>query len=100
MIRLTEQGRLRWSAAFRIVGGTLGSYALTSLFTIALSLLLATLGMDRVEAVTTATLASFAIFAGLSMAVFHARSTRQAWGWLFGLAAPLGLLSWLVMPGA
>jgi hypothetical protein len=100
LIRLTQQARGRWSVAFRVIAGTLGAYVLTSLATVALSLGLAAFGMDRVEAVTSATLASFAIFAGVAMAAFHARSAARAWGWLFGLAAPLGLLSWLLMPGA
>lgn len=100
MIRWTQRVRVRWLVALRVVAGTLGAYALTSLATVALSLLLARIGMDRVEAVTAATLASFAIFAGVAIAAFHARSAVRAWGWLFGLAVPLGLLSWLLMPGA
>lgn len=98
MIRLTEQARGRWAVALRVSAGTLGAYGLTSVVTVALSLLLARIGMDRVEAVMAATLASFAIFAGVAMAAFHARSSARAWGWLFGLAVPLGLLSWLLMP--
>lgn len=100
MIRLTEQARGRWSVAFRVVAGTLGAYGLTSLVTVALSLLLARMGINRVEAVIAATLPSFAIFAVIAMAAFHARNAARAWGWLFGLAAPLGVLSWLLMPGA
>lgn len=99
MIRLNEQVRRHWSVVSRIVAGTLGAYALTSLVTVVLSLLLALLGMDRVEAVTAVTLASFAVFAGLAMTVFHTRSAARAWAWLFCLSAPLGLLSWLLMPG-
>ncbi|MFT3964630.1 MAG: hypothetical protein QM690_01955 [Sphingobium sp.] len=100
MIRLTQQARGHWSVAFRIVAGTFGAYALTSLATVAVSLLLARIGMGRVEAVTAATLASFAIFAGVAMAAFHARSAARAWGWLSGMAVLFGLLSWLLMPGA
>ena len=100
MIRLTQQARGHWSVAFRIVAGAFGAYTLTSLVTVALSLLLARIGMGPVEAVTAATLASFAIFAGVAMAAFHARSAARAWGWLFGIVAPLGLLSWLLMLGA
>jgi hypothetical protein len=99
MIRLTEQARGRWSAALRIVAGTLGAYSLTSLATIALSLLLARIGMDLVEAVTAATLVSFAIFAVIAMAVFHARSVARVWGWLLVLAVPAGL-TLLLLPGA
>jgi hypothetical protein len=100
MIRLTEQAWVRWSATFRIAAGTLGAYALTSLATIALSLLLTRIGMDRVEAVTAATLASFAIFAVVAMATFHARSAARAWGGLLALSVPLALAAWLMLPGA
>jgi hypothetical protein len=79
-------------AIARILAVTLGAYALTSLATVALSLLLARLGMARIEAVTAATLASFAIFAMAAMAAFHARSPARAWGWQALLAAPAGAL--------
>ncbi len=100
MIRLTEQARGRWSVAFRVAAGTLGAYSLTSLATVALSLLLARIGMNRVETVTAATLASFAIFAVIAMAAFHARSAVRAWGWLLALGLPLALAVFLMLPGA
>ncbi|MCG2841297.1 DUF4407 domain-containing protein [Sandaracinobacter sp. RS1-74] len=99
MIRPTEQARGRWSTMFRFVAGTLGAYALTSLVTVALSLLLARLGMDRVEAVYAATLASFAVFAGVAMSAFHARSAARAWGWLLAFGLPLALAVFLMLPG-
>jgi len=99
-MRLTEQTRGRWSIAFRTIAGTLGAYCLTSLVTVALSLLLARIGMDRVEAVTAATLASFAIFAVIIMMAFHARSAARAWGWLLSFAVPTGLAVVLMIPGA
>lgn len=98
MIRVSKSARARWDVTFRVLAGTFGAYALTSLTTVALSLVMATFGMDRVEAVTAATLASFAIFAGIAIAAFHARSAGRAWGWLFALAVPPGLLTWLLMP--
>lgn len=91
--------RARLAVASRVLAGTLGAYGVTSLVTVALSLLMAALGMDRVEAVTAATLASFAIFAAIAIAVFHARNMSRAWGWLAGAALPLALLSWLLLPG-
>lgn len=97
MIRLIHQARGRWSAALRVITGTLGAYGLTSLATVTLSLLLARMGMDRVEAVTAATLASFAIFAVIAISVFHARSALGAWVWMIAVAALMGLLSWLLM---
>ncbi|AUW57579.1 hypothetical protein C1T17_05170 [Sphingobium sp. SCG-1] len=98
MIRLSEQARGRWSAASRTLAGTLGAYAFTSLATVTLSLLLARLGMNRVEAVTAATLASFIIFAVVAMAAFHTRNPDRAWGWLLGLSLPLAIAAFFMMP--
>ncbi len=91
--------KARLSVLSRVVAGTLGAYALTSLVTVALSLLLAAAGMNRVEAVIAATLASFAIFATVAMAVFHARTALRAWGWLVAVALPAGLVVLLARPG-
>ncbi|MGC4252804.1 MAG: hypothetical protein QM605_15385 [Sphingobium sp.] len=99
MIRLDDPARARWGVTFRVLAGTIGAYGLASLATVVLSLVMATLGMDRVEAVYAATIASFAIFAVIAIAVFHTRSARRAWDWLLAFAVPLGLLSWLLMPG-
>lgn len=77
-------------AIARVLAVTLGAYALTSLATVALSLLLARLGIARIEAVTAATLVSFAVFAITAMAAFHARSAARAWGWLALLGACAG----------
>lgn len=79
-------------AIARVLAVTLGAYVLTSLTTAALSLLLARLGVARIEAVTAATLASFAIFAVAAMAASHARSPARALGWQALLAAPAGVL--------
>lgn len=99
MISLRPSARRRWSVLSRILAVTLGAYALTSLVTVALSLLLARIGMDRVEAVTAATLASFAIFALIAMMSFHARSAARAWAWLLSVSVPTGLIVLLLMPG-
>lgn len=88
-ITLSASARHRWSVAFRVIAGTLGTYAVTVLITVAASLLLARAGMNRVEAVTAATLASFAVFAVICIAVFHARSVLRAWLWLVATAAVL-----------
>jgi hypothetical protein len=90
--------RHRLSVAARTLAGTLGAYALTVQVTVAASLLLARIGMDRVEAVTAATLASFAVFAAISMAVFHAHSVARAWLWLVAAALPLALLARVLGP--
>jgi hypothetical protein len=90
--------RYRWSVAARVTAGTFGAYGVTTLATVALSFVLARLGMVRAEAVLTATLASYAGFAAIAMAAFHARSAARAWLWLAGTALPLGLIIWLTTP--
>lgn len=77
----------------RIMAGTLGSYGLTVLLTIAASRILIRLGVNNVEAVTGTTLASFAVFVLASMLAFHARNTVRSWACL--LAS--GLICWLVI---
>jgi len=86
-----EDARRRWLAAARVVAGTLGAYGVTALSTVALSKLLIRLGIAPVEAVTGATLASFALFSVAAMAVFHAHSVARAWFWLAGAAVPLAI---------
>jgi len=45
-------------------------------------------------------LASFLVWAAIIMAVFYAHSATRAWLWVIGSAVPLGIISWLLMPGA
>jgi hypothetical protein len=99
-IAISRQARDRWSVFARSLAGTLGAYGVTALFTAALSLVLARIGVDRVEAVTTATLLSFAVFALIAMAAFHARSAARAWMWLIAIAVPTGLAVLALLPGA
>ncbi|OYX65173.1 MAG: hypothetical protein B7Y88_10785 [Sphingomonadales bacterium 32-64-17] len=96
---MNKQARIRSSVLARSLAGTLGAYGVSSLFTAALSLVLARIGMDRVEAVTAATLLSFAVFALIAMAVFHARSAARAWMWLIAIAVPTGLAVLALLPG-
>ena len=98
-IIIGTQARNRWSVAARSLAGTLGTYGVSSLFTAALALFLARIGMDRVEAVTSATLLSFAVFALIAMNVFHARSATRAWMWLIAIAIPAGLAVVALLPG-
>lgn len=84
--------------AARTLAVTLGAYALTVQVTVVLSFVLAHAGMARVEAVTAATLASFAIFAAISMTVFHMQSVARAWLWLLAATVPLAPLWWLLSP--
>jgi len=94
----TKPGSTRWSIASRVVAGTLGAYALASVITVALSLLLVRLGVNAVEAATGSTIASFAFFAVAAICVFHARSARRAWGWLLLVGMPCGIAA-AVMTG-
>ena len=87
------------STPSRVLAGTLGAYGVTSLVTAALSVVLARLGMGKVEAVTAATLASFLIFAVIAMAVFHARSALRGWAWLTAAALFSGLIWYLSAGG-
>lgn len=82
----------RLSLAARVLAVTLGAYGAASLLAAALSLLLVWVGLSRPEAVMAATLASFAVYALLAIAVFHARSTVRAWVGLLLVAAPASLL--------
>lgn len=79
--------------AARVLAGTLGAYGVTVLATVALSKALIGFGMARVEAVTATTLASFALFAAVAMAVFHAPSVWRTWLWLAATAAPLAIMA-------
>lgn len=90
--------RHRLAVAARTLAGTLGAYGLTAQITVVLSFVLALSGLDRAEAVVAATLASFAVFAVISMAIFHARSVGRAWLWLALAAAPLSFLQWAMSP--
>ncbi|PNU02164.1 hypothetical protein A8V01_09820 [Novosphingobium guangzhouense] len=90
--------RHRRSVTARTLAGTLGAYGVTAQATIVLSFMLALCGMDRAEAVVAATLASFAIFALVSMAVFHTGSASRAWIWLVTASVPLAFLQWVLSP--
>lgn len=76
----------RFSLALRIAAGTLGAYGVTALVTVAASRLLIRCSIDAVEAVTGVALASFALFAAVSMTVFHARSLGRTCAALLALS--------------
>ncbi|KMO41765.1 iron transporter [Methylobacterium tarhaniae] len=84
----------RASVAGRVVLAIGGGYGIAGLATALLSL---TLPMSRAEAVTTATLASFAIMVGIVVVAFAARSLARAAAIVGGLALLLGAALWLVM---
>jgi hypothetical protein len=80
--------------AGRVVLAAAGGYAVAALATALLSLVLP---MPRPEAVTTATLLSFAVMVGIVVVVFAARSLTRAAAIVGGLALVLGAALWLVI---
>jgi hypothetical protein len=96
----TDAARRRWSLASRVLAASVGGYALTSLLTLALPLALASFGINQAQTLLATTTWSFLAYAGIIMAVFHARSAARAWAWLTASALPLGLAVWLLLPGA
>ncbi len=76
----------------RILLAALGGYAVAALTT---GLFALVLPMPRSEAVTTATLLSFALMVAVVVAVFAARSLGRAVILVLGLAAPLAGGLWL-----
>lgn len=78
----------RAAVAGRVVLATGGGYEVAALATALLSLILP---MPRAEAVTTATLASFAIMVGIVVVVFAARSLWRAAAIVGGVALVLGV---------
>jgi hypothetical protein len=88
--------RRRTGLLFRIVAGVGGGYAVAALCTMVLSL---GLPMPRAEAVLTATMASFAIYAGLIIWAFAAHRVLCVWAGMAATAALLGL-ALAVMQGA
>jgi Protein of unknown function (DUF3649) len=92
-VRFVNESTRYWSVVSRVAAAGLGGYALTSLSTIALSLLLAELGVGRAEAVVASIIASFPYYAVIIMAVFCARSATRAWMGLIIASVPPGLVA-------
>ncbi|MGY1489093.1 DUF3649 domain-containing protein [Methylobacillus pratensis] len=93
---MSETARYRLAVASRIVAAVVAGYALASAVSILFALLLP---VSRAEAVLASTMLSFAVYAGIVIWVFHARSATRAW---IGLLVPLAVISlacWLLMPG-
>lgn len=76
----------------RVVLAALGGYAVAALST---GLLALVLPMPRSEAVTTATLLSFAVMVAVVVGVFAVRSLGRAALLVAGLALPLAAGLWL-----
>jgi hypothetical protein len=79
--------RYRLAVAGRLLAAIPANYVLTAIIA---ALLARLLPMPRQEASVAAMLLSFAIFAGIAMAAFHARSGVRLWLWLGGLIVVLG----------
>ena len=72
-------GRYRLAVASRALAAVGGGYSLAAGFTAALSLLLAQ-SMPRVEAVLTATMLAWLVYAMAAGWAFYARTAWGAWG--------------------
>ena len=90
----------RLSLAVRILAAVVGGYAYATLLVLAAAALLPLAGVGRPEALLAATIAAFPIFAGIVMAVFHARSARHAWKWLTLAAIPPAAAALLLLAEA
>jgi hypothetical protein len=82
----------RLSVASRILAAAAGGYALASLMTIAVPLLLPVFGANQAQSLLMTSLLSFPMYAGVVMAVFHARTATRAWIGLVIAAIPLVLV--------
>lgn len=88
--------RYRWMVANRVLAAVLGGYALTSLSTAVLALLMLLADYPANDARFIATMGSFAVYAGVALRVFAARSATRAWVELAIGMVVLGLaLFWL-----
>ena len=99
--RATFRARLRPGAeawrragiAMRLLAGAGGGYALAALFTMVLAI---GLPMPRAEAVLTATMASFAVYAAAIVWAFAAPGVLRAWAGMAAVAALLLLTLFLL----
>jgi hypothetical protein len=87
-----EKGEGRGATALRILAAVPGGYAVASLATACLARLVPG---DRAAATVTATLASFAVLAGVIVLSFSLRSVLRLWLILIAIAAVTGGATWL-----
>ena len=82
--------RYRWMVASRVLAGAVGGYVLASLCTAVLALLLPRVSdTGPASALLTATMLSFAVYAGAVVWVFSTRSALRAWA---GMGLPSAVL--------
>lgn len=87
---LSADARYRWEITFRVLTAIFGGYVLT----ITSGILLAyVLPMSKSDAVTTAMLLSFAIYASAAMWIFSQRSLRKA---VAGIWIPAAIFAALI----
>lgn len=96
----SDRASYRWSVASRTLAGVGGGYAVTSLFNLALPLMLGAAGVNAPQALLATTMSSFLLYAAIILAVFQARSATRAWAWLIGAALPLAAAALLLWPEA
>lgn len=89
MIAKSDSTRYRFAVFARVTAAIPLNYLLTAIVT---ALLARHLPIGRHEASVAALLTSFAIFAGIAMAIFYARSTVRMWLWMSGLTIAFGAL--------
>lgn len=77
-----------WPMLSRIVAALLGGYVFTYAFTAALARLLP---LDKVDALISASLLSFAVYTGAILWAFASRSATRAWAGL-ALGLPLAVI--------
>jgi hypothetical protein len=100
ILTASDAARRRWSIAARVFAATFGGYAVTSLLTLTVPLVLGMFGVSQAQALLAVTTASFPVYAVIVMAVFHARSAMHAWALLATTASVFGFVVWLLMPRA
>lgn len=98
-MRRTRTSAWRRSVVSRTLAAVFGGYALTSLITVAVTLLLGAIGTSRPQTLLAMTMVSFPVHATIVMGVFHAGSATRAWAWLVATSLPLALIVWLLLPG-
>ena len=79
-LAVEDTARYRWMVASRVLAAVVGGYAVTSLATAVLALLLPRVGVgSQASGVLAATLWSFALYTAIVIWVFSTRSAKRAW---------------------
>ncbi|MBL8269675.1 DUF3649 domain-containing protein [Steroidobacter sp.] len=84
----------RWMVASRVAAAAVGGYALTSAVTVLLSLIWP---ISKADAVASATMLSFTLYAVVIIWVFCTPTATRAWAGVVGATAVVTLACWLLM---